>query len=46
MTAHTHNVPSQPDDSPESRIVDCDDEPKLTDDEWQAIEVLSRRDDA
>lgn len=25
---------------------DCDDDPKLTDDEWQAVEVLSRRDDA
>ncbi len=25
---------------------DCDDDPKLTDEEWQAVEVLSRRDDA
>ncbi len=25
---------------------ECDDEPKLTADEWQAVEVLSSRDDA
>lgn len=36
----TENTPD------ERSTYECDDEPKLTEEEWQAIEVLSRRDDA
>ena len=30
----------------EPKPSDCNEDPKLTDEEWQAVEVLSTRDDA